>query len=104
MNFQPVNLVELVGTFFGLLVVLIPVLGVTVRYAARPLIDALLHSGLLGPTRVAAPEQHLAELARLSRRVLELEQALGRRKLESVSSPQDVGEPVAHIERSRERT
>jgi hypothetical protein len=104
MNFQPVNLVELVGTFFGMMVVLIPVMGVTVRYAAKPLIDALLHSGLIGPTRVAPPQEHLAELARLSRRVLELEQALGRRKLEPVSSPLDVAEPVVSIERARERT
>lgn len=104
MNFQPVNLVELVGTFLGILVVLIPVMGVTVRYAARPLVDALLQSGVIGPTRAAASQEHLAELARLSRRVLELEQALGRRSLESRSSPVEAGPPVVSIESARERT
>ncbi len=42
METLPVDLVELVGAVMGLLLVLIPVLGLAVRFAARPLVDALV--------------------------------------------------------------
>lgn len=81
MEIQPVNLQEIVGVTLGMLVVLIPVFGATVRFAARPLVEALLQAGVIGPRTQAATE---SELGRLSRRVLELEQELQRRKLEAI--------------------
>jgi hypothetical protein len=40
----PVDLIELVSTIMGCLIVLIPVLGLMLRFAARPLVDALVAS------------------------------------------------------------
>ena len=60
----------------SLFIILIPVLGATVRFAARPLVDALLQSGALG----SRAQFENAELARLTRRVLELEQEVARTK------------------------
>lgn len=98
MEIQPVNLNELVGVALGMLVVLIPVMGATVRFAAKPLIDALLQSGLIGTRAQATTE---SELARLSRRVLELEQELlTRRKLEPIAPLIETNRPVEFV-RSR---
>lgn len=93
MEFQPINLAEVMGIGLGMMVVLIPIMGATVRFAAKPLIDALLQAGLLSPR---APTSD-SELGRLSRRVLELEQELARRKLEApVSDERSVElEPLA---------
>lgn len=77
MEIQPVNLTELMGLVLGMMVVLIPIMGATVRFAAKPLVEALLQSGLLSPRTTSD-----SELGRLSRRVLELEQELARRKVE----------------------
>ena len=44
MDTLPVDLVEMVGAIMGTLLVLIPVLGLAVRFAARPLVDALVAS------------------------------------------------------------
>lgn len=96
MEIQPVNLNEIVGVTLGMLVVLIPVLGATIRFAARPLVEALMQAGVIGPRTLAANE---AELGRLSRRVLELEQELSRRKLEPIAPIS--GEPARSIELQR---
>jgi len=40
----PVNLVELVSAGMALLVILIPMLGLAIRWAAGPLVDALVAS------------------------------------------------------------
>jgi hypothetical protein len=77
----PVDLIALVGVSLSMLLLIIPVLGWTVRLAARPIIDALLHYqttllALRGPTGGAAQ----ADLERLGRRVLELEQELAKLK------------------------
>ena len=42
MDTLPVDLTQLVAAIMGLLLVLIPVLGLAVRFAARPLVDALV--------------------------------------------------------------
>lgn len=86
MEFQPVDLTELMGVVLGMMVVLIPIMGFTLRFAARPLVEALLQSGLLNRT---SPGTDGAELARLGRRVLELEQALAhQRRAEPVQDVQ----------------
>ena len=41
MQLEPVNLVALVGTILGISIVLIPVIGVTARFALNPVVDAL---------------------------------------------------------------
>ena len=77
MDLEPVNLTELVGVTLGLLTILIPIFGVTLRFAAKPLVDALVQSGML--TRAAQPAAD-GELGRLQRRVLELEQQVAKLK------------------------
>ena len=94
MEIQPVNLNEIVGVTLGMLVVLIPIMGATVRFAARPLVEALLQAGVIGPRTQAATD---SELGRLSRRVLELEQELQRRKLEAFAP---LGAEPSRAERS----
>lgn len=42
MDTLPVDLVEVVGAIMGSLLVLIPVLGLAIRFAARPVVDALV--------------------------------------------------------------
>lgn len=84
MEFQPINLAEVMGIGLGMLVVLVPIFGLTVRFAAMPLVEALVRAGLIGPRSQTV---HDAELGRLSRRVLELEQELSRRKVELLPSP-----------------
>lgn len=76
MEFQAVDLKDLVGITLGGLIVLIPVMGATIRFAAKPLIDALVQSGILGAreTQAGLSGASKADLERLSRRVLELEQ------------------------------
>lgn len=84
MEIQPVNLTELTAVVMSCLIVLIPIMGVTARFAIRPLLDGLVQSGVLGALKQAAPE---AELGRLSRRVLELEQEVTRLKAPQLSEP-----------------
>jgi len=42
MDTLPVDLTQLVAAIMGMLLVLIPVLGLAVRYAAKPLVEALV--------------------------------------------------------------
>lgn len=86
MDLQPVDLTEVIGVTLGMLVVLIPVAGVTLRFAAKPLVDALVQSGLLSRTPQSASE---GELGRLQRRVLELEQQVAKLK---------AAEPIAALD------
>jgi hypothetical protein len=90
MEIQPVNLTDLLSAFMALSLLLVPVIGMTVRFAAKPLVDALLQSGLLTPRA----QLNDSELGRLSRRVLELEQELERRKLEPISAMQSSSGPA----------
>jgi hypothetical protein len=41
MEVLPVNLVALIGTILGISVVLVPVIGLTARYALKPTVEAL---------------------------------------------------------------
>ena len=72
METLPVDLVEVVGAVMGSLLVLIPVLGLAIRFAARPLVDALLATRGEGArpvdmealkVRIAALEHELKELS-----------------------------------------
>ena len=44
MDTLPIDLTQMVAAIMGSLLVLIPVLGLAVRFAARPLVDALVAS------------------------------------------------------------
>ncbi len=41
MQIEPVNLVELVAVFLGISVALVPVIGLTARFALKPTVEAL---------------------------------------------------------------
>lgn len=41
MEFRPVDLTELLGVVLGISIVLLPVLGFTLRFAFKPLVEAL---------------------------------------------------------------
>ncbi|HVP63037.1 MAG TPA: hypothetical protein VMT11_20945 [Myxococcaceae bacterium] len=69
-EFQPVDVTQLVAAAMGLMIPLVAVVGFTVRFAAKPLVEAL---GRLRDN--GAPAR---ELEVLSRRVLELEQEVLR--------------------------
>ena len=81
-EFLPVDMTQLVAVVLGCMIPIILVLGLTMRFAAKPLVEAL---GKLREN--GAPAR---ELDVLSRRVLELEQEVLR--LRAGQSP---GEPVA---------
>jgi cell division protein FtsB len=73
METLPIDLTQLVAAIMGSLLVLIPVLGLAVRFAARPLVDALVASRGEGArpgdlaalkTRVEALEHEVRDLTR----------------------------------------
>ena len=65
MDMLPVDLTELVAAIMASLLVLIPVLGLAIRFAAKPLVDALVASRGRGA--------HPADLEALKMRVDALE-------------------------------
>ncbi|HEY3586670.1 MAG TPA: hypothetical protein VGK85_05950 [Myxococcaceae bacterium] len=80
MQVLPVDVTELVKITLAMLIPLIAVLGFTVRFAAKPLVDAL--------GRLRENGASTREIETLSRRVLELEQeVLHLRSEQSASSP-----------------
>lgn len=69
MEIQPINLPELCGVILGMTLVIIPVFGATIRFAARPFVEALITSGL-----VRRGEQITgSDNGKLIRRIQELE-------------------------------
>jgi hypothetical protein len=76
-DFLPVNVTELVAAVLGLMIPLVVVIGFTIRFAAKPLVEAL---GKLRENGAPAKELEV-----LSRRVLELEQEVLR--LRGTQSP-----------------
>jgi hypothetical protein len=79
-EFLPVDMTQLVAVVLGCMIPLIFVLGITMRFAAKPLVEAL---GKLRENGAPAKELEV-----LSRRVLELEQEVLRlRAGQGASSP-----------------
>jgi hypothetical protein len=76
----PVSLPDVIGVTLGTMVVLIPVLGATIRFAAKPLVDALRSAGVIGSQQVALGAASSRDVDLLSRRVLELEQEVAKLK------------------------
>ena len=77
-DFLPVNVTELVASVLGLLIPLVAVIGFTIRFAAKPLVEAL---GKLRENGAPAKELEV-----MSRRVLELEQEVLRLRGEQTSN------------------
>jgi hypothetical protein len=80
MEMLPVDLIEVVSVIMGSLIVLIPLLGLLLRFAARPLVDALVASRGEGArpvdidalkTRVEALEHEVQMLSESSTSLLE---------------------------------
>jgi len=69
-EFLPVNVTELIASILALLIPLVAVIGFTIRFAAKPLVEAL---GKLRENGAPAKELEV-----MSRRVLELEQEVLR--------------------------
>ena len=69
MEFRPVDLPAIFGILASASVIGLPLLGLTIRFALKPLLDSYAKAF---PT----PLRTAAELDRLERRVAELEQAL----------------------------
>lgn len=69
MDIQPVNLPELAGVVLGMTLVIIPVMGATIRFAARPFVEALIQSGLVRRGEQIAGTDN----GKLIRRIQELE-------------------------------
>jgi hypothetical protein len=77
-EFLPIDLTALIASTLGMMVVIIPVLGLTIRFAAKPLVEALRSVGVLGgPVGSGIPAR---DFELLSRKVLELEQEVSRLK------------------------
>ena len=74
MEFRPVDLMAIIGILSGASIIGLPLLGLTIRFAVKPLLDSY---ALAFPT----PLRSQAELDRLERRVTELEQALALQSL-----------------------
>ena len=84
-EFLPVDVTQLVAVALGCLIPLIFVLGITMRFAAKPLVEAL---GKLRENGAPAREVEM-----LSRRVLELEQEVLRLRGGSVNTDPPALEP-----------
>jgi len=91
MEFQPIDLPAVIGITMGTMVVLIPVLGATIRFAAKPLIELLVQHGVIGAAAQAnAASASKRDLDVLTRRVLELEQELN--KVKALPRPAPIAE------------
>jgi len=84
-EFLPVDMTQLVAVVLGCMIPLIFVLGITMRFAAKPLVEAL---GKLRENGAPAREVEM-----LSRRVLELEQEVLRLRSGSVNTDPPALEP-----------
>ena len=83
-EFLPIDLAQLIGISMSMLLVLIPVIGATIRFAGKPFVEALLKLGVgqvFDPARsLPADAASQKDVELLSRRVLELEQELNKLK------------------------
>ena len=83
MEIQPVDLTALIPATLGVLIVLVPVIGFTVRFAIKPIVEALSRT-----RETAAPGR---EVELLAARVRELEEEVIRLKN---ADPYRVGLPA----------
>ena len=79
MEIQPIDVNALVGEIFGIALLMIPVLGFTLRWAIKPVIEAYARA-------FPSSAKLELELERLTRRVQELEDAAPPRELARVEA------------------
>jgi len=96
MPVQPIDITAVIGTTLGILCFLVPVTGFTLRFAFKPLVEALA----MGWT---ARNRSHEEVALLEKRIALLERELELRRLPAVSEAPAPGATVAPL-RSYERT
>jgi len=86
METLPIDLTQLVAAIMGSLLVLIPVLGLAVRFAAKPLVDALVASRGEG----ARPNDLAALQTRIEALELEVRDLTGRTAAPALLEPRPI--------------
>ena len=86
METLPIDLTQLVAAIMGTLLVLIPVLGLAVRFAAKPLVDALVASRGEG----ARPNDLAALQTRIEALELEVRDLTGRTAAPALLEPRPI--------------
>lgn len=81
MEVLPIDVTSIVAVMMGTSCVLIPILGLTLRFAVKPVIEAYARA-------FPSPRRQELELERLERRVRELEDALDEQGAERLSLPE----------------
>jgi hypothetical protein len=79
MTYLPIDVTAVLGTVLGLMTLLIPVAGFTMRFALRPLVETL---AVAWTSRTTARQ----EIALLEKRIALLERELELRRLPAVSA------------------
>lgn len=102
MQVLPVDLTSLLAVFMGISIVLIPVIGITARFALKPTVEALArlfeHRGLedtvaIMDRRMSLLEQHLESLDASVKHLAEVSEF--HRALEGPSRSDEAGTPGA---------
>lgn len=93
MTFQPIDLPELLGVLMGTSIVLVPILGLTARFAFKPLVQSLV--------ALRSPPESAQRIAELERRLAQLEQQARFELPSAVVAPPSLGEPVEEPARLR---
>jgi hypothetical protein len=78
MQFQPIDLPAVIGTTLGVLCVLVPVAGFTLRFAFKPIVEALAMAW-------SAKNRSHEEISLLEKRIALLERELELRRLPAVA-------------------
>ena len=86
METLPIDLTQLVAAIMGTLLVLIPVLGLAIRFAAKPLVDALVASRGEG----ARPNDLAALQTRIEALELEVRDLTGRTAAPALLEPRPI--------------
>ena len=87
MQFQPIDLSELIAVPLGLLTVLIPITGFTIRFALRPIVEIW--------AKAREPRNELLqEVQALSARVAQLEQQLALARIAAGSAVPELPLPA----------
>jgi hypothetical protein len=91
----PVDLTSVLGVTLGLMTVLIPIAGFTLRFALKPIVEAMIMARNRGASR--------DEISILEKRIALLERELELRRLPQVTETPAVGASVPSL-RSYDRT
>ncbi|HEY3447100.1 MAG TPA: hypothetical protein VGK67_12080 [Myxococcales bacterium] len=93
MQFLPIDLAQVIAVVMGTSIVLVPVIGLTARFAFKPLVQSLV--------ALRTPPESAQRIAELERRVAELEQQARRELPGPVVTAPSLGEPVIEPARLR---